>query len=131
MRFISPSPEPLAYTSVSWHLSEAFQGVRFGIRRVSLLQRIELTKKVRELSSKYDFLKAGDALEQTEATMADLLVRRLYIEWGLESIEGLKIDGNSATVELLIEKGPERLSDEIVTAIRATLELSEDERKNS
>ena len=97
---------------------------------MSLGQRIEMAERIQVLSSKYEFLKAGDALEKAEAHLAELLVRRLYLEWGLAVIEGLSIDGEKASVELLIEKGPELLGDEIVASIRAELELSEEERKN-
>ena len=41
------------------------------------------------------------------------------------------IDGQAATAEMLVEKGPESLSNEIVGAIQAELSLSEEERKNS
>jgi hypothetical protein len=86
---------------------------------------------VRELTLRYEFLRAGDAAEQLEATLSDLLVRKLYLEWGLAAIEGLCIDGQSATIASTIESGPESLADEIVAAIRAESGLSDDERKNS
>ena len=105
--------------------------MRFGIRRLSLAQRIELTKQARELALQHEFLKAGEPSEQLEATLADLLVRKLYLEWGVAELEGLRIDGQPGTVEMLIEKGPEQLSDEIIEAIRAEVGLSEQERKNS
>ncbi|MFL6546033.1 MAG: hypothetical protein ACJ8LM_12750 [Candidatus Udaeobacter sp.] len=69
-------------------------------------------------------------LEQTEAALADLLAKKLYLEWGLAQIDGLTIDGNPAGVELLISKGPELLCDEIVAKIRAEIGLTEEERKN-
>ena len=89
-----------------------------------------MTKKARELSIDHDFLRAGDAADQLQGSLADLLVRRLYLEWGLAELTGLAVDGQSATVELLIDKGPEVLSDEVLETIRAELGLSEDERKN-
>jgi hypothetical protein len=115
---------------VLWCESQTVQGVRYAIRRVSLAQRIELTRRARELSIRHEFLKAGDASEQLEAALGDLLVRKLYIEWGLAEITGLRVDKQPATVEMLIEKGPEALTDEIIAAIRAQLGLSEEERKN-
>ena len=51
-------------------------GVHYAIRRVSLSQRIELTKRARELSLRHEFLKAGDAPDQLEASLADLLIRK-------------------------------------------------------
>jgi hypothetical protein len=119
------------YSSLLRYESKVMQGVKYAIRRVSLSQRIELTKKARELSIRHEFLRAGDAADQLEASLADLLVRRLYLEWGLAELSGLRMDGQRATVELLIEKGPEPLSEEIIAAIRAQLGLSEEERKNS
>ena len=130
MKFMSLSPKQSSYSSLLWHDSEVAVGVRYATRRVSLSQRIELTKRVRELALGHEFLKAGDAAEQLEATLGDLLVRKLYLEWGLAEIKGLSIDGHVATVETLIEKGPEALSYEIVAAIRAELDISEEERKN-
>ena len=119
------------YLSVSWHSSKAIPGVRFAIRRISLQQRIELNHRVRELTMKYEFLKAGDALSQLEAALSDLLVAKLYIEWGLETIEGLSIDGQKATTESVIANGPENLANEIGETIQAASALTEDERKNS
>jgi hypothetical protein len=120
----------VSYASLSWHSSKRIEGVCFAIRRVSLAQRLELNKRVRELTLRHEFLKAGPATDQLEAAWADLLVRKLYVEWGLARLEGLSIDGETATLELLIEKGPEELVDEIVSVIQEEIGLSEEERKN-
>lgn len=119
-----------SYASLLWSESETIRGVRYAIRRVSLSQRIELTKRARELSLRHDFLKAGDEADHLEASLADLMIRRLYLEWGLAKVTGLVVDDQPATVEALIDKGPEVLTDEIVGAIRGQLGLSEEERKN-
>ncbi|MGA8026579.1 MAG: hypothetical protein WB992_05495 [Bryobacteraceae bacterium] len=119
------------YSSVFWRESVTTKGVGYAIRRVSLSQRIELTNSARELVLGHEFLKAGETPDQLEAAMGDLLVRKLYLEWGLAEMRGLTIDGQPATAELLAEKGPEPLSDEIISAIQAELGLSEEERKNS
>ena len=63
--------------------------------------------------------------------MSDLLANKLYLEWGLTRLDGLLIDGRAATTELLIEKGPSELADEIIEVIRSGIGLSDDERKNS
>ncbi len=130
MKFMWLSPKQPGYSSLLWHNSEIAVGVRYATRRVSLSQRIELTKRVRELALGHEFLKAGDSAQQLEATLGDLLVRKLYLEWGLAEIKGLSIDSRAGTVKTLIEKGPEALSYEIVAAIRAELDISEEERKN-
>jgi hypothetical protein len=131
MSFTSHLLERASYSSTAWHESAVFPGVRYATRRTSLLQRIELTKKVGELINKHDFLKAGDPVDQLEVTLGELLVRRLYIEWGLQEIDGLVIDGKPADVDLLIAKGPEAFTNEVVEMIRSEIELSADERKNS
>lgn len=105
-------------------------GVRYAIRRISLGQRLELTKRARELCLRHEFLKAGNAQEQLEASLSDLLVERLYLKWGLAELEGLLIDGEPASPSALIEKGPELLASEILASIQSELGLSEDERKN-
>ena len=87
-------------------------------------------KAMRDLISKNEFLRSGDALDQTDAAISDLLARKLYLEWGVRFVEGLTIDGKRADIANLIEKGPEDLCIEIVDRIREGLELSETERKN-
>ncbi len=130
-KFTSPLHKQAEYSSVVWRNSDTYKGIRYAVRKMSLAQRIELVERIQLLSSRYEFLKAGDALEKNEAHLADLLVRKLYLEWGLVVVEGLAIDGEKASAELLIEKGPEVLCDEIISAVRAELELSDEERKNS
>lgn len=131
MSFLSRLLRGPSHSSVEWRSSRTVPGVRFAIRRASLGQRIALTKKVRELALQYEFLKAGEPADQLEAALADLLVRKLYIEWGVAGLDGLRIDGKIATPRMLVESGPENLSDEVMEAIRGELELSDQERKNS
>jgi hypothetical protein len=107
------------------------KGVRFAIRQVSLSGRIELTQRIQDLIFKNEFLRAGDALEQSQASLADLLARRVYLEWGISEIENLTIDGRPASVEDLINCGPEHLCEEIASTIQSEFGLSEEERKNS
>jgi hypothetical protein len=123
-------PELNNYSSLVWRESAVCNGVRFATRRISLTQRIELTRQVRELTLRNEFLRAGGTPDQLEAALAELLARRLYLEWGLAEIEGLTIDGVTATPALLIEKGSENLSSEIASAILSDLHLSEQETKN-
>lgn len=130
MKFTLPLHKPAEYSSVVWRDSNTYKNVRYAVRKMSLAQRIEIAERIQALSSKYEFLKTGDTLEKAEAHLADLLVRKLYLQWGLASLEGLVIDGEKCSVELLIEKGPESLCEEIIISIREELELSEDERKN-
>jgi hypothetical protein len=131
MNFISRSRNCVDHPSHVWHESSMFRGVRFATRQISLAGRIELTRRIQDLIFKNEFLRAGDALEQSEASMADLLARRVYLEWGISDIEGLTIDGKPATVEDAIERGPERLCAEMAEALQNELTFSEEERKNS
>ncbi|MBV8812520.1 MAG: hypothetical protein JO033_27935 [Acidobacteriaceae bacterium] len=123
--------EEANYESVTWRDSRSTPGVRFATRRVSLGRRIELNKNIRELMLRHEFLKAGETEDKLEASLGELLVRKLYLEWGLKEISGLKIDGEIATADQLIERGPEALTDEVIEAVQAELALSDDERKNS
>jgi hypothetical protein len=50
--------------------------------------------------------------------------------WGLEEIHGLELDGQPATAESLIERGPEELFVEALAAVKSECGLSENERKN-
>ncbi len=130
MKFTLPLPKGTHYRSVVWKQSEVLPGVRYALRRVSLGQRIELVSAVRELTLRNEFLRAAEISDEIEATLADLLVKKLYLEWGLVEIRGLRIDGETPTSERLIHGGPEALTDEIVNGIRAEIELSPEERKN-
>jgi hypothetical protein len=86
---------------------------------------------MRELILKNEFLRAGDSADKLQASLSDLLARRLYLEWGLAEIQGLLIDGSEADIDLLICRGPEGLIEEIISQIESESGLTEDERKNS
>lgn len=128
--FLSPSLKSQDYLGVVWHSSKAMPDIRFCIRRVSLANRIELTRRMRELTLRYEFLNAGDTADQLEASLSELLVQKLLVEWALVEISGLTINGEPGTAAGLVESGPEILAEEIATAVREELELSDEERKN-
>ncbi len=126
-----PSDKGVNYESEVHLESQSVPGVRFTIARMSFGRRIELTKQVRELTRRIEFLEAGnEAGERIEAALASSEVDHLYLRWGLSGLEGLEIDGQPATPEGLIAKGPEKLCREILGAIRAECGLTEEERKN-
>ena len=111
--------------------SLAFAGVRFQVHRMSFGRRADLARRVRELASRMEFHEAGDSTQdELSASIINFDVDRLYIEWGLASIEGLEIDGQPATPDTLMSRGPEPLCREIVQAVKAECGLSEGERKN-
>ena len=111
--------------------SKSVPGAVFWVRKTSLVQRIELLTRVRELTRKYEFLQAGGSAELMESSLGDLLTTKLYVEWGLERVEGLSIDGQDASITLVLEKGPEELCLEIAREVQKECGLSEEERKNS
>lgn len=131
VKFISRLLRRRNYNSAFWCSSVQYPGVRYAVRTVSLQARIELVQQTRELAMRHEFLRAGDAVEQLEASLGDLLVRQLYLRWGLLAVQGLAIEGRSATPASLVEFGPEILADEIVESIKGQLCLTETERKNS
>ncbi|HVO97431.1 MAG TPA: hypothetical protein VMT15_05160 [Bryobacteraceae bacterium] len=114
-----------------WHDAEAVKGVRYEIVRVSFGRRIELARRIREIGRKVEYLEAGeDVREKLEATVLAAEIDQAYLDWGLVSIEGLRIDGAEATPEALIDRGPVELAMEILAHIKSECGMSEDERKN-
>ena len=120
-----------AYESVVWRDSAVMPGVRYGVARISFGRRIELARRVHEIARKAEFLEAGsDAREKLEAVVIHAEADRAYLETCLTAIEGLTIDGEIATPENLIERGPIDLAAEILAAVKTECSLSGDERKN-
>lgn len=120
-----------SHESYVWFDSETRAGVRFRIARMSVGRRIELARRIREVGRRLEFLEGGsDVRDKLDAAVLKGEIDRAYLEWGLEAIEGLKIDGEEATPELAIEKGPADLAAEILAKIRGECGLSETERKN-
>jgi hypothetical protein len=108
--------------------SKAHPGVEFVIARMSFGRRLELMKRVRDLAARAEFFEAGcDEKNRMEASLLGAEIERLYIEWGVEDIRGLELDGMKATPLL---RGPEELVREALEAVRTECGLSEPERKN-
>jgi hypothetical protein len=111
--------------------SKAVPGVTFAICRVSFGRRLELGRRIRDLSRKAEYLEAGESAEEKiDANLLGYEIERIWLEWGLREIEGLTIDGEAATPESLLGQGPENLTREILAALQAECGLSEEERKN-
>ena len=127
---LSHSPEETGYSTVIWHQSTTMPEVRFAVRRISLGARIELMRRIRELTLRNEFLNAGNAADKLETSLSEMLVQELLIKWGLTAITGLTIDGNAATRDDVVDKAPEDLADEIARAVWQEAGLTEDERKN-
>jgi hypothetical protein len=119
------------YDSITEIDSKTSPGVKFAIHRISFGRRMELSRRVREISRKAEFLAASNELrEKIEANILAQEIDAMYLEWGLVSVDGLIVDGEPATAAQLLEKGPEDLAREVVSAIRQECGLSEAERKN-
>jgi hypothetical protein len=111
--------------------SEGRPGVDFVIARMTFGRRLELMRGVRDLAARLEFFQAGrDAANEMEASLLAAEIDKLYILWGLEEVRGLELDGAPATVESLIERGPEELFHEALRAVRSECGLGENERKN-
>ena len=99
------------YDSVVSIDSKAAPGVKFAIQRISFGRRMELSRRVREISRKAEFLEAGTELhEKIEANILAQEIDAMYLQWGLVSVEGLIIDGEAADASAVAGKGPGRLS---------------------
>jgi hypothetical protein len=112
-------------------VSERLSGVKFVIARMTFGRRLELMRRVRDLAARLEFFEAGrDVGNEMEASLLAAEIDRLYLLWGLEEIHGLELDGQPATAESLIERGPEELFVEALAAVKSECGLSENERKN-
>jgi hypothetical protein len=121
------------YDSSVWKASAEAEGVRYRVRCMSFGRRLELMKRVGDSLARLEFLQAGEPTAEStaEATRLGGAIDREFLEWGLEEVDGLAIDGQSATPAMLIESGPESLVKEALSAVRSAVGLSEQERKNS
>ncbi|MGD0581282.1 MAG: hypothetical protein ABSC08_20495 [Bryobacteraceae bacterium] len=105
--------------------------MRYQVLRMSLLRRHRLMQELKELAAEQRFHAAKEGVESAIAT-AELRGRidERVIRAALVQIEGLRIGGEPATVESLLEDGPEDLAYEIAKAIADESFLNEEERKN-
>lgn len=119
------------YESCTRTESRIAPGVVFVVSKMSFTRRMDLIRRIRELSLKFDFLKAGESTEEKlEGALVSAEIDRLYVNWGVQALTGLEIDGVQATPDLLATAGPEELFREAVAAVKAECGLSETERKN-
>jgi hypothetical protein len=92
---------------------------------------LDLLREIRSVGQKLEFVQAGSSIaDQVEAALISHEINAVYLRWGLLSIEGFLIDGEMATPEILFERGPVALTEEIVEKIQQQCGLTEAERKN-
>ena len=121
----------MTYESEKVVESKAAPGVRFRVARMSFGRRMELMREVRELARRKEFLESGQSAEERmDGALLQGEIDRLFVKWGLRAVEGLRLDGEQATPELLAETGPEELFREALDAVRAEVGLTPNERKN-
>jgi hypothetical protein len=121
----------MQYESTTTVSSGVIEGVRFTIARMTFGRRIELMRRVRQLSARLEFARAGaGAADAIEASLLGAEIDELYLRWGLTAIEGLDIDGRAADGDSLITAGPEPLCREIIAAVKRECSLTDEERKN-
>jgi hypothetical protein len=119
------------YESVVRKNSVRYPGVGYSIHRMSFGRRSELLRHIREIGRKTEYLEAGqNTADKIDASLAASEIDAVYLRWGLREITGLLIDGETATHELLLERGPEDLVREILTTLRAECGLNPEESKN-
>ncbi len=111
--------------------SATWPGVELVLARMSFGRRLELMKRVRDLAGKAEFFEAGTGEKsRIEAGVLSAEIDRLYVAWGVAEVRGLELDGQPATVAMLIDSGPEELFREALGAVKAECGLGEQERKN-
>ena len=121
----------MQYNSTRTLSSRVCADVRFTIARMTFGRRIDLMRRVRHLSSQYEFDRAGSSMEdRLQSSLTAAAIDELYLSWGLISIENLEIDGRAVDPETLVLCGPEELCREVIAAIKRECTLTEEERKN-
>jgi hypothetical protein len=117
-----------SYTRIN---SQVRPEVTFVVARMSFGRRMELIRRIRDLTVKAEFLEAGETpTEKLDLALLSADVDRVYVIWGLQQLIGLEVDGAAATPELLASAGPEELFREAAAIVKAECGLSEQERKN-
>jgi hypothetical protein len=121
----------MTYESSELVESQLVQGVTFTVAKMSYGRRVELMRKIRELSRRLEFLSAGlEPGDKMDAALLEAEINRIHLTWGLLAVSGLTLDGAQATPDLLADNGPEDLFREALAAVQKQTGLTEAERKN-
>jgi len=125
------SDDLVRYASTVRRESVCMPGVSYSIYRMSYGRRCELLRRIRDLGRRAEYLNAGsEAGDKLDASLAGSEIDAAYLRWGLQEVTGLLIDGEPAGHDLLLERGPESLVREMLSAIRAECGLNPEETKN-
>ncbi len=121
----------MKYESTERYESSSYPGVWFRVCRMSLGRRLSLSTVIGKLLKQLEFSGAGkDLQDHVESARIGLEIEQTYIRWGLVEVGGLEIDNSAADVTAVLERGPEPLIREILSAVRHQCGLSDEERKN-
>ena len=111
--------------------SETWPGVEIVISKMTYGRRLDLMRRIRDLAARAEFLEAGvSGKDRMDASLLGAEIDRLYVQWGVEEVRGIDLNGQAATPAALIEIGPEDLFREAHSAVKAISGLNENERKN-
>ena len=115
------------YRSAVTIASRSAPGVELQIRKASFARRLEIMRRIRDLSEQMDRLRAaGGARATMDAILIGAAVDRIYVSCGVAEVTGLELDGRPATPAALAEGGPEALFQEALRAVREQFEQKED-----
>src|SRR5712692_3963519 len=117
------------YESILERESQTAPDVTFVLAKMSFGRRVELTRRLREIAQKVEFLESGDAKEKIDAALLTSEIDRLYALWGVREVRGIELDGAPATPESMAAVGPEALFREAVAIVKAESGLKDAERK--
>ncbi|MBI3209241.1 MAG: hypothetical protein HYZ37_10130 [Candidatus Solibacter usitatus] len=111
--------------------SKVLAGVRYTIRRMSFAGRMELLTTIGDAMKRQEFLAASPHVaDSAEAALLRMSMENELLRWGFVGVDGLRINGNEATLEAILNDGPEELAREILGAIEKQTRLTADEEKN-
>lgn len=127
------------------HESKSLPGVKFTVRQLNQFERSRRELKVIDARARVTDLdgrrKALPEVPENEIERAKLdreigieivlNIRPVYLRAGFVSAEGLTIQGQPVTVDLLLDAGPDGFIDEVYEACHGAAGLAVDESKNS
>jgi hypothetical protein len=121
----------MTYEDTACVESTVMPGVHLIVRKMSFGRRIELTRRIREMAERVEFLAADESARgKLDAALLMAEIEKAYVLWGLAEVSGLELGGAPATPDSLIAQGPEGLFREALEAIKSECGLSDEERKN-
>jgi hypothetical protein len=104
-------------------------GVIYIIEKMSFVRRLDLMKSIRNLAIQLEFEMAAEKSDTMTVSVLTAQIDCLYLRWGLREVQGLFIDGNPATPELLTSAGPEELFAEALAAVKRECGLTDVQKK--